>query len=470
MSEIANTEIIPIIIICYNNYKYVKNILNQIRRINIEYYKNIQILDNVSTCIDTINFLKNIDCEVIYNTSNNGPWITPYNNSHIYNILPNKFILTDPDLELNKDIPTNFIDIMSNLSDKYNCSKIGFALDIDDFIDMYQLPYVGNNNIYEHEIIFWQKPIIDDLHNLLLYDADIDTTFCLINKQGNASKIRIASSFTAKHIPWYIDNKIYSVYENYELNKNTTAISTISKIIIPYIENNYIKINKNNEYLLILNDINNINLNFWKNTYSHWESTTFDIFDQFLTSDKIFIDIGGWIGTTCIYGSRKSKHVYVVEADQLSIIDMKKNIYINNINNNITLIKNAIYNVDNLDIMFGNNQFLNESKLNDSTSHLILDSSLANTNTYLVKTITIQKIIEKYNIDLFNISLIKIDIEGGEEHILNDLFFLKKEYNIPLYISFHYDWWLDKNLERFTFLTGDHINSIKNNPFISIIF
>ena len=359
---------------------------------------------------------------------------------------------------------------MSNLSDKYNCSKIGFALDIDDFIDMYQLPYVGNNNIYEHEIIFWQKPIIDDLHNLLLYDADIDTTFCLINKQGNASKIRIASSFTAKHIPWYIDNKIYSVYENYELNKNTTAISTISKIIIPYIENNYIKINKNNEYLLILNDINNINLNFWKNTYSHWESTTFDIFDQFLTSDKIFIDIGGWIGTTCIYGSRKSKHVYVVEADQLSIIDMKKNIYINNINNNITLIKNAIYNVDNLDIMFGNNQFLNESKLNDSTSHLILDSSLANTNTYLVKTITIQKIIEKYNIDLFNISLIKIDIEGGEEHILNDLFFLKKEYNIPLYISFHYDWWLDKNLERFTFLTGDHINSIKNNPFISIIF
>jgi GT2 family glycosyltransferase len=51
---------IPIVIICYNNYKYVQNTLDQIRKINIEYYKNVIILNNSSTCIDTINFLKNV--------------------------------------------------------------------------------------------------------------------------------------------------------------------------------------------------------------------------------------------------------------------------------------------------------------------------------------------------------------------------------------------------------------------------
>ena len=46
---------IPIIIICYNNYLYVKNTLKQILKINEEYYKNIQILNNKSTCLDTVN-------------------------------------------------------------------------------------------------------------------------------------------------------------------------------------------------------------------------------------------------------------------------------------------------------------------------------------------------------------------------------------------------------------------------------
>ena len=35
---------VPIIVICYNNYKYVDNTLKQILKINKEYYKNIQIL------------------------------------------------------------------------------------------------------------------------------------------------------------------------------------------------------------------------------------------------------------------------------------------------------------------------------------------------------------------------------------------------------------------------------------------
>jgi hypothetical protein len=131
---------IPILIICYNNYKYVKNTLEQIVKINKEYYKNIQIVNNNSNCKDTINFLKNVDVNVIHN-DNNGPWINNEINIHIYETLPDKYILTDPDLELNQHIPTNFIEVLSELSDKYGTSKIGLALDISDFEKMYETTY-----------------------------------------------------------------------------------------------------------------------------------------------------------------------------------------------------------------------------------------------------------------------------------------------------------------------------------------
>jgi FkbM family methyltransferase len=460
---------IPIIIICYNNYKYVKNTLEQLLKINKEYYKNIQILNNNSTCLNTLNFLNNVDVKVINNSTNNGPWISNNNNKHIYDILPDKFILTDPDLKLNENIPVNFIEILSELSDKYRTSKIGFALDISDFEKFYKESiYCQSKSIYEWEKQFWTNKINDN--NYDLYCQPIDTTFCLINKNYiNYYEIRIAGNFTAKHLPWYIENKIYSTYENYIEIINQTTISTTSKIIKTYIENNYLKVYKKNEFFLIENNEDNQNLSFWKNIYNFWENETFEIFDKYLSQDKIFIDIGGWIGTTSIYGIRKSKHVYSIEADNKSFNDMNANLKINCTKNNYTLINKAIFNVDNIKIKFGKNIFLPNSKMNDSTSQIYNDD-IINEEFYLVETITIENIIKNYQINTSEISLVKVDIEGGEENILNDLFDIHIKYNIPLYISFHYTWWKDKNLDRFVFLSYDIKNKIIAEPFTSILF
>lgn len=462
---------IPIIIICYNNYLYVKNTLSQILKINKEYYKNVQILNNNSTCLNTINFLNSVDVRVINNSSNNGPWITEYCNEHIYHELPNKFILTDPDLELNENIPNNFIEILSNLSDKYETSKIGFALNISDFEQFYKnTNYIYDFTIYDWEKQFWENKIDDDTYEL--YNAEIDTTFCLINKDNMVNnyycQIRIAGNFTTKHLPWYIENDIYNTYENYMNSINTTEISSISKIIKPYIENKYLKIYKNNELFLIENNESNENLSFWKNVYNQWENETFKIFDQYLSKDKIFIDIGGWIGTTAMYGARKSKHVYSIEADNKSINDMMINLK-TNCANNYTLINKAIFNIDDIKIKFGKNIHLENSKMNDSTSQIYSDDIITN-EYYLAETITIENIIKKYQMNVSEISLIKVDIEGGEENILNDLFDIHTKYGIPLYISFHYSWWKDKNLDRFSFLSSNIKNEIILYPFISMVF
>ena len=456
---------IPIIIICYNNYIYVKNILDQLIKINEKYIENIIIINNNSNCLKTIDFLNNTKIKVISN-DNNGPWISEYNNKHIYDILPDKFILTDPDLELNSNLPENFIEIMIELSNKYNPKKIGFSIKIDDINEM-------NENIHiEHEKDFWKNKILDD--NYELYQAAIDTTFCLINKKGLENyNIRIAGNFTCRHLPWYKNNNLLNIFEAfsnynntgvYYVHNNKYNISTNSENILENIENNYLKIYKNNEIIFIKKENNNKNLDFWKNIYNNWENETFEIFDRFLDYNKIFIDIGGWIGTTCIYGSRKSKSVIVVEADTESFKDLEENCLLNS--RNIITINKAIYNVDDIDISFGSNNYLNNSQLNDSTSQIQINE---NKNSYKIKTITIKKILKEYNIKPDNISLIKVDIEGGEEFILEDLYNIKNEYNTPIYVSFHYAWWNDKNLSRFDFLSIQNIELIQQYPFISIL-
>lgn len=458
---------IPIVIISYNNYKYVENTIQQINKANPSYLKDIVIIDNSSTDPQTITYLHNSTHKIIRN-KNNGPWIARHCNAHIYDALPDKFILTDPDLEFNKNLPYNFIHQMARLSDKYKCYKLGFALDISDKENMYETKYAYGNTISEWEQQFWRIPIPDPTY--LLYNATIDTTFCLINKaHHNSLNIRIANEFTAKHLPWYKENAVYTIHDQHRLNvKQETSISTTSKNILSHIVSNYLQIPKLDEVLFIENNPKDANLSFWKDIYPNWEADTFAIFQKTLHPTKYMIDIGGWIGTTCIYGARKSKHVFVVEADTASICDLKRNCKHNS--DNITIIEKAIFNKSHESMMFGKNRFNSNAKLNDSTSQLYPPSAPTSSDLYSVETITIFDILKTHAIAANEISLIKVDIEGGEEYILEQLFALHQDFRVPLYISFHHGWWSDKNLDRFPFLTAEHKKAVLANPFISLLF
>jgi len=236
---------VPIVVVCYNNYRYVENTLKQIRRINCDYYKNIIIMDNCSNDAKTIEYLDSVDVKVIRNSTNDGAWIRPETNAEVYHSLPDRFILTDPDLEINEKIPGNFINDLVELSEKYQCGKIGFALDISDYDKMYHFTYFHGVTIYDWEKQYWTNRINDDKYEL--YWAPIDTTFCLVNKKYGGSDIRVAGDFTAKHLPWYINNKLLSLTEVYDGLSKTTPISTLSRVLLPHIECNYSKIEMDGE-------------------------------------------------------------------------------------------------------------------------------------------------------------------------------------------------------------------------------
>lgn len=215
---------IPIYLISYNNYLYIENITRQLLAKGVT---NIKIIDNNSDSDNKIKLSKlSKTCEIIYLNTNIGPRIYQFRNKLN---LPDKYILSDPDIELNENLPVDFINILNNLSEKYKCYKTGLAIRIDDNEKMYTIKnYFREKTIVEWESQFWKNKIANDKYDL--YYGDIDTTFVFINEKHRSNEgvnpgtcIRIAGQFTCRHLPWYIkgilnDNEKYSIYILTQLN------------------------------------------------------------------------------------------------------------------------------------------------------------------------------------------------------------------------------------------------------------
>lgn len=66
--------------------------------------------------------------------------------------------------------------------------------------------------------------------------------------------------------------------------------------------------------------------NFVREHFCNWESDTFQVFHELCDTSKVAIDLGAWIGTTCIWLSRHFKSVVAVEADPLACAGLVRNL------------------------------------------------------------------------------------------------------------------------------------------------
>lgn len=170
---------------------------------------------------------------------------------------------------------------------------------------------------------------------------------------------------------------------------------------------------------------------FWNNI-SNWEPFSFDIIDKFINNNT-FIDVGAWNGVLSLYASFKAKEVHSFEPDKIAYDNFCKNKLLNN-KVNILINNVAASNND-------GNANLYVRSFGDSVSSLIERKDGYHSNTIdSVKTIKFVK----YLSGIENIGLIKIDIEGGEEILIPDM----KQYieinKIPMYVSFHPNWFTNK--------------------------
>jgi len=201
---------IPIVLNNYNRLTTTKKLADDLSRLG---YTNIHILDNKSTyppllewydnCSYTVKRLEdNLEQLAIYNSGyinewlNKEPWI----------------VYSDPDIELNVNTPHDFIDTIISKMEKYSKTKGGLALRIDDLPDN---PYA--NHFREWESKYWLNELEKDV-----YDAQIDTTFCVIKPGAcfDYQAIRLGGDFTARHVPWYTQFDNLDEEEKYYLEQS----------------------------------------------------------------------------------------------------------------------------------------------------------------------------------------------------------------------------------------------------------
>jgi FkbM family methyltransferase len=171
------------------------------------------------------------------------------------------------------------------------------------------------------------------------------------------------------------------------------------------------------------------NYHFWQScSRGDWEPNTFKLLKEFLNSESIFLDIGAWIGPLSVFASKLCGQVYSFEPDQFAFRKLVENILLND-SKNIHAISAALSNANGIRTMTPQRE-----RLGDSSSSLINNSGEDSKFIY-TPCIEIQSIITDLGHNFFD--LIKVDIEGGEAYIFDDLLTLSQNFCKRMLFSSH---------------------------------
>src|SRR5690606_27849227 len=114
---------IPVLLVSYNNGVYVQHMTQQLRALGL----CPVVLDNASTDGQTKDVLVRLsrsgDAQVVrlgYNFGHKVAFLPPF-----YDILPDVFSCSDPDLLLNEDMPQDFLRQLHEVAQRYRVFKAG---------------------------------------------------------------------------------------------------------------------------------------------------------------------------------------------------------------------------------------------------------------------------------------------------------------------------------------------------------
>lgn len=204
LSGLAGT---PAIIPTFNNPTYTKYMVGFLKN-HVD--GDIVILDNKSTYGPMIELLDELSLEnrVIVQDTNFGPRQL-FNDANAFELLPEYFVFTDPDLKFSDSIPSNFIEVFKNILDTSAVFKVGCALDIsiEENTVLNNEYFVGGNPTTIKNIESQYYNNLDGSYpDYLVFNAPIDTTFALYKKSnivnGFFSAKRVGGEFSAIHCGW----------------------------------------------------------------------------------------------------------------------------------------------------------------------------------------------------------------------------------------------------------------------------
>ncbi len=200
----------------------------------------------------------------------------------------------------------------------------------------------------------------------------------------------------------------------------------------------------------------------WWDNIEKYEVDTLNVIKKFSNKNKYFIDIGAWYGFMSIYANYFYRNVKAIEGDPKALLALQGNIKINKCNN-IDIIPFVLTDYNGVCSFGGNGNLGNaESTILVNTENYASKKKAIPDNRFKNSDYVLQDIVERpcINIDklveklgdeyISNVSLIKMDIEGGEFVILKDLIdkVLRNNKEIKLFISLH---WIFLSIENIKF-------------------
>lgn len=171
---------------------------------------------------------------------------------------------------------------------------------------------------------------------------------------------------------------------------------------------------------------------FWyKFNKGTWEPEAFDFYKKYVSPVKDVIDMGGWIGPTMLFAyAFNARKISVVEADPANFQVLKNNVRKNFLEDRVLLYNLCLSERSGDIVSFG----AASKKKGSSTKHI-------GGGQTKVKTTSMMEFIRSQ--DLNEVSIIKIDIEGAEQDVVDSLDFIAGFKDIAVLFSIHVPLWRD---------------------------
>lgn len=205
-----NQDDMLVIIPTFNNPTYLKMMVEQLYSRGLS---RILVCDNASQMPEMLAYLHELakSCDVVMFNENFGPRVY-LSNPNFFWVLPQNFVITDPDLLFNPLMPDDFMAMMLDVLNNHHHSKVGLALDIGSHESKQKIPNLMD--VQKNEGGFWSEPL-PDFKGMTIYNSAIDTTFALYDKgkyvrdfnqcfsSQSTTCIRVAGNFTCQHMGWW---------------------------------------------------------------------------------------------------------------------------------------------------------------------------------------------------------------------------------------------------------------------------
>lgn len=228
---------IPIIIPVFNNLTYTRDTVNFFHNMGQE---NIVLVDNASSYEPMIDYFKNVsnDVNIITQNVNAGPRQF-FEDKGVYSLLPEYFIVTDPDLKFSNKLPTDFIDILIDVHNNFDVFKVGSSLNLNllerNVLDEVYSIWGKQNTIRNIEQGYYTNQV-GSIGEDSIWSAPIDTTFALYKKSNFKNNfleaVRIDGRFCVDHLGWLnpspLPEEEYLFYIN-NLEKNISSTEVLKK-------------------------------------------------------------------------------------------------------------------------------------------------------------------------------------------------------------------------------------------------